>query len=455
MATINPSLTPSSSPSPKDLETFLSTKQAFTVDHALGTLLAGPNPTLADVESLMHDPTFPPASNPSFAMLGPEELREQMSAWADGLPGARRMAREMEREKQKEREKERVKGGVNVERLVRGGRFNFGYDMDEITLANESEISETHSNTDESPQPTTNLTKDTFSSNNNFYITPSHQRRYRLQGNPSSYNDDASSDKKKLAMTKLWLEQNPTLVFRLPSPEEDDDVVDDDEHAETPMQVRRVASQKGDDTQGDDAHPLAANPTRVWRAPSPRIEEGDDDDDDDDDAAHAEGPIRVQHVASLKDKDDHAPAADPARVWRVPSPIDDDDEDNGDDDASGAPLPTGPSAANTKRHVRRNPPRVVREVRMGRHIVTNPGDAKWVSEDLIVSRGGGVERKSAGVERKSVVVEKKSAGVEKKGAGVEKKSARVEKKGAGIVKKVRRGRHAKKITAGVEVAAGV
>lgn len=364
------------------------------------------------------------------------------------------MAKEMEREKQEEREKERDKGDVNVERLVRGGRFNFGYDMDEITLANESEISETHSNTDESPRPTTNLTKDTISSNNNFYNIPSHQRRYRLQGHPSSYNDDTSSDKKKQAMTKLWLEQNPTLVFRLPSPEEDDDVVDDDEHAETPMQVRRVASQKGDDTEGDDAHPLAANPTRVWRAPSPIIEEGDDKDDDDD-AAHAEGPIRVQRVASLKGKDDHAPsAADPARVWRVPSPIDDDDKDNGDDDASGAPLPTGPSAANKERHVRRNPPRVVREVRMGSHVVTNPGNAEWVSEDLIVSRGGGVERKSAGVERKAGV-EKKGAGVEKKGAGVEKKSASVEKKGAGIVKKVRRGRRAKKISAGVEVAAGV
>lgn len=328
------------------------------------------------------------------------------------------MAREMEREKQKERERETDKEGVNVEGLVRGGRFNFGYDMGEITLANESEISETHSSTDETPRPTTNPTKATISSNNNFYNIPSHQRRYRLQGHPSSYNDDASSDKKKQAMTKLWLEQNPTLVFRLPSPEEDDDVVDDDEHAENPTQVRRVASQKG-----DDAHPPAANPTRVWRAPFPSIEEGDDDDD----AAHAEGPIGVQRVASLKDKDDHAPpAAGPARVWRVPSPIDDDDEDNGDDDASGAPLPTGPSAADKKRHMRHNPPRVVREVRMGRHIVTDP-DAERVSEDLIASPGGGVERKSTGVE----------------------------KKGAGIGKKVRRGRRAKKISAGVEVAAGM
>lgn len=325
------------------------------------------------------------------------------------------MAREMEREKQKERERERDKGGVNVEGLVRGGRFNFGYDMGEITLANESEISETHSNTDESSRPTTNLTKDTISSNNNFYNIPSHQRRYRLQRHPSSYKDDVSSDKKKQAMTKLWLEQNPTLVFRLPSPEEDDD-----EHAENQMQVRRVASQKG-----DDAHPPAANPTLVWRAPFPSIEEGDDDDDDD---AHAEGPIRVQRVAPLKEKDVHAPpAAGPTRVWRVPSPIDDDDEDNGDDDASGGPLPTGPSAANKKRHVRHNPPRVVREVRMGRHIVTNPRDAEWVSEDLIVSRGVGDERKSTGVE----------------------------KKGAGIGKKVRRGRHAKKISVGVEVAAGM
>lgn len=450
MATINPNLTPSSSPSLKDLETFLSTRQAFTLDHALGTLLAGPNPTLADVEALMHDPTFPPASNPRFATLGPEERRELMSAWADGLPGARRLAREMEREKRKERERERDKGGMNVQGLVYGRRFNFGYDMGEITPANESEISETHSNTDESPRPSTNPAKDTISSNNKFYNFPSHQRRYRLQGRPSSYNDDASTDKKKQAMTKLWLEQNPTLVFRLPSPGEDDDAVNDDVHGENPLKGRRVASQKG-----DNAHPLAANPTRVWRAPFPTIEEGDDDDDD---AAHAEGPIRVQRVACLKDKDDHAPpAADPARVWRVPSPIDDDDEDDADDDASAsaAPLPTEPSAASKKRHVRRNPPRVVREVRMGRHVVTNPGGAEWVSEDLIVSRGGGVERKMAGVERKGAGVGKKGAGVEKKSAGVEKKDAGVEKNGAGTVKKVRRGRHAKKISAGVEVAAGM
>lgn len=332
------------------------------------------------------------------------------------------MAREMEREKQRERERERDKGGANAEMLVRRGRFSFGYDMGEITLANESEISETDSSTDESPRPSTNPTKNAISSNGNFYNIPSHQRRYRLKGHPSPYNNDASSDKKKQAMTKLWLEQNPTLVFRLPSPEEDDDAVDDD-------------------------HPLAANPTSVWRAPFPTIEEGDDDDDD---AAHAEGPIRVQLVATLKDKDDHAPpAADPARVWRVPSPIDDDDEENGDDDASAAPLPTDPSAANKKRHVRRNPPRIVREMRMGRHVVTNPGDAEWVSEDLIVNRGGGVERKIAGVE-------KKGAGVERKGASVEKKDAVVEKKGAGTaVKKVRRGRRAKKISAGVEVAAGM
>lgn len=343
------------------------------------------------------------------------------------------MAREVEREKQKEREGEGDKGGVNVEGLVRGGRFNFGYDMGEITLANESEISEIHSNTDESPRPSTNSTKDTISSNNNFYNIPSHQRRYRLQGHPSSYNDYATSDQKKQAMTKLWLEQNPTLVFRLPSPEEDDDdAVDDVVHAENPLQERRVASQKG-----DGAHPFAANPTRVWRDLFPSIEEGDDDD-----AAHAEGPTRVQRIASLEDKDNHArpPASDPARVWRVPSPIDDDDEDSGDDDdASAAPLllpPTGPSAAgNKKRHVRRNPPCVVREVRMRRHIVTNPGDTEWVGEDLIVSRGGCVEMK---------------------GTGVEKEGAGVEKKGAGTKKKLKRRRRAKKISASeVEVAAGM
>lgn len=125
MATINRSLSPSPSPSLKDLGTFLSTNQAFTIDHALGTLLAGPNPTLTDIESLMHDPTFPPASNPSFATLAPEERRELMSAWADGLPGARRMARKVEREKQKEREGEGDEGGMNVEGPVRGGEVQF------------------------------------------------------------------------------------------------------------------------------------------------------------------------------------------------------------------------------------------------------------------------------------------------------------------------------------------
>lgn len=64
---------------------------------------------------------------------------------------------------------------------------------------------------------------------------------------------------------------------------------------------------------------------------------------------------------------------------------------------------------------------------MGKHIFTSPGDAEWVIEDLIFRRGGGVERKSAGVDRE----------------------------GAGVAKKVRKGRHAKKIPAGVEVAAGV
>lgn len=416
-------------------ETFLSTKEAFTTGPTLGALLTGPKPTLAEIHSLMHDPTFPPTADSKFATLSPEERRKQMSEWADGLPGARMMARKVEREKHKEREREEDKGDVNVEGLIRGGRFNFGYDMGEISLANESEISENHSDTDESPQPTTNPTKDTISSNNNFYNISSHQRRYRLQGHPSSYDDHASSDKKKQAMTKLWLEQNPTLIFRLPSPEEDDD-------AENPMQARCVASQKG-----DDVYPPAANRTRVWHVPFPSIEEEDDNDD----AAHAVGLIRVQRVASLKEKDDPAPpAADPARVWRVPSPIDDDDEDNGDNNANEAPLPTGPTAANRKRHVRRNPPRVVREVRMGRHIVTSPGDAEWVSEYLIVSRESGVERKGAGAEKKGAGVERKRAGVERKRAVVERKGAGVAKKGAGVVKPVRRGRNAKRISAEVE-----
>lgn len=434
-------------------EILLSTKEAFTIDPTLGTLLAGPKPTLTEINSLMHDPTFPPTADSKFATLSPQERRKQMSDWADELPGARRLAKEMEREKQKEREREGDKGDVNVEGVVRGGRFKFGYDMDEITLANESEISENRSDNDESPRPT--ITKDTISSNSNFYNIPSHQRRYRLQRHPLSYNHDRSSDKKKQAMTKLWLEQNPTLVFRLPSPKEDDD--DDDAHAQSPMQVRRVASGKG-----DDAHPPAANSARVWRVPFPSNEK--DDDDDDDDAAHAEEPMRVRRVASLKDEDDHArPEANPARVWRVPSPIDDDD-DIGNDDANEAPLPTGPTAANEKRHARHNTPRVVREVRMGRHIVTSPGDVEWVSEDLIVSRGGGVqwngarvekqggdvENKGADVEKKSVSVERKGAGTKKKGARVERNGAGIEKKGAGVVKRVRSRRNAKKISAEVE-----
>lgn len=357
-----------------------------------------------------------------------------MSSWADGLPGARRIAREIEREKHKEREGEGEKGGVNVKGLVRGWRFNFGYDMGEITHANESEISETQYDSDESPRPSTNSTKDKISSNNNVYNIPSHQRRYRLQGHPSSYNDYATSDQKKQAMTKLWLEQNPTLVFRLPSPE------DDDVHAENPLQVLRGASQKR-----DGAHQLPANLTRVWHAPFLSIEEGDDDDN----AAHAEGPMQVQRVTSPEDRDNHAPppASDPSRVWRVPSPIDDDDdeEDSGDDDDASAavpplPPPIRPSAAgNKKRHVRRNPPRLVREVRMGRHIVTNPADdTEWVSEDLIISRGGGG---GGGVEKRKI-------------AGVERKSAGVERNTAGVEKKVRRRGRARKISAsGVEVAA--
>ncbi|MCJ1348143.1 hypothetical protein MMC31_006374 [Peltigera leucophlebia] len=331
--------------------TFLSTKQAFTIDPTLGTLLAGPRPTHAEIESLMHDPTFPPTSNQSFATISREERRKQMSAWADGLPGARSMAMEMEKQKQKEREREEDEGDVNVGGLFRGGRFNFGYDMGEFTLANESEIPEnysaTDSNSDESSPPTTNPTKDTISSsNNNFYNVPPYQRRYRLQGRPLSYNDDASSEKKQQAMTKLWLKQNPTLVFRLPSPEAEEQADDDDDktHAENPIQVRCVAPLKE-----GDAHATAANPTRVWRVPSPSNDDGDD--------AHA------------------PPAANPARLWRVPSPSDDDDDDDDDDsnvnNDNEAPLPTASAAPKGKRHAPHKLPRVAREMRMGRYIVTS------------------------------------------------------------------------------------
>lgn len=340
--------------------TLLSTKQAFTIDPKLGTLLAGPTPTPAEIESLIHDPTFPLTSNPIFATLSPEERRGQMTSWADELPGARRMARVMEGEKQKERERVEDKGDKNVEGLVRGRRFNFGYDMGEFTLASESEIPEDHSatdsNCDESPTPTTNRTKDTImSSKNNSYNIPPYQRRYRLQGRPSSYNNDALSDEKQQAMTKLWLEQNPTLVFRLPSPEagEDDD---GNERAKNPIQVRHVTPPKE-----SNAHATAANPTRVWRVPSL----SNDDDDD----AHA------------------PPAAAPARVWRVPSPSDEDDDDNGNDDTEASP-PTASTAAKGRRHA----PRKVPRVRMGRYIVTSPDDADWVIEDAIISRAG-VERK--------------------------------------------------------------
>lgn len=246
------------------------------------------------------------------------------------------MARVMEGGKQKEGEGEEDKGDKNVEGLVRGRRFNFGYDMGEFTLASESEIPEDHSatdsNCDESPTPTTNRTKDTImSSKNNYYNIPPYQRRYRLQGRPSSYNNDALSDEKQQAMTKLWLEQNPTLVFRLPSPEagEDDD---GNERAKNPIQVRRVAPPKE-----SNAHAL--------------------------------------------------PAAAPARVWRVPSPSDEDDDDNGNDETEASP-PTASTAAKGRRHA----PRKVPRVRMGRYIVTSPDDADWVIEDAIISRAG-VERK--------------------------------------------------------------
>ena len=127
-----------------------------TIDPKLHSFLAGPRPSPADIKSLIHDPTFLPTSNPAFASLGPEESGMQMSAWVDGLPGARRMARESEREKQKGRETEEEKGEKNVEGLVRGRRFNFGYDMGEFNLANESEIPENQSandsNCDEPPR---------------------------------------------------------------------------------------------------------------------------------------------------------------------------------------------------------------------------------------------------------------------------------------------------------------
>lgn len=373
-------------PSGLDMGDFNPVDGSNIIDPKLESFLAGPSPTAADIESLINDPTFPPTSNPTFASLGPEERRMQMSAWADGLPGARRMARELEREKQKEREREEEKGDKNVEGLVRGRRFNFGYDMGEFTLANESEIPENHSatdsNSDESPPPTTNPTKDTISSsNNNFYNIPPYQRRYRLQGRPSPYNDDASSDKKKQAMTKLWLEQNPTLVFRLPSPEageEDDDDGDDNEHADNLIQVRRVAPLKG-----GNAHALAVNPTRARHVPSPS--------DGDDDAAHLDDPVRVQRVAAMEDEDAHAPpVANPARVWRVPSPSDDDDDDNGNG-GNEAPLQTASAAAEGERYTLRKIP-VVRDLRTGGHSVTSPGDAEWVRENAIISRTG-VERK--------------------------------------------------------------
>lgn len=87
-----------------DMGAFNPADGSNTIDPKLESFLVGPSPTPANIESLIHDPTFPLTSNPAFALLGPEKRRMQ-STWADGLPGARRMARELEREKQKERER--------------------------------------------------------------------------------------------------------------------------------------------------------------------------------------------------------------------------------------------------------------------------------------------------------------------------------------------------------------
>ena len=154
-------------------------------------------------------------------------------------------------------------------------------------------------------------------------------------------------------MTKLWLEQNPTLVFRLPSPEagEEDDGDDDNEHADNPTQVRRVAP-----LEGGNAHAPAANPTRVWHAPSPS--------NDHENAAHMDDPVRVQRVAAMEDENAHAPpVANPARVWRVPSPSDDDDDDNGNGGNEG-PLQTASAAVKRERYTLRKIP-VVRDLRTG------------------------------------------------------------------------------------------
>lgn len=90
-----------------------------STDLKLESFLASPSPTPANIESLIHDPTFLLTSNPAFVSIGREE-RQMQSTWADRLPEARRMAGELEREKQKERKKEEEKGDKNVERLVRG-----------------------------------------------------------------------------------------------------------------------------------------------------------------------------------------------------------------------------------------------------------------------------------------------------------------------------------------------
>lgn len=102
-----------------DMGAFNPADASNTIDLKLESFLASPSPTPANIESLIHDPTFLLTSSPTFASLGREE-RQMQSTWADRLPEARRMAGELEREKQKERKKEEEKGDKNVERLVRG-----------------------------------------------------------------------------------------------------------------------------------------------------------------------------------------------------------------------------------------------------------------------------------------------------------------------------------------------
>lgn len=85
-----------------DMGAFNLANRSNTIDFKLESFLVGLGSTPANIESLIHDPTFPLTSNPAFALLGPKKRRIQ-STWADGLLGTRRMARELEKEKEKER----------------------------------------------------------------------------------------------------------------------------------------------------------------------------------------------------------------------------------------------------------------------------------------------------------------------------------------------------------------